>query len=455
MGDHVVKTSVLLTAYNGSNHLPVLLESLAAQTDRDFTVLMQDDGSSDETPSLLSAVSEHDNRFVFGNEQGLHLGAAGNFLSLLRQSDADYILLCDQDDFWEENKIAVLKQAIQDLEAQYGTDTPLLVHSDCSLVNESGEQIGDSFFRHQGWDPAAVTLPQLLVQNNVTGCTLIMNAALRKLVSAHAVAKDLFMHDWFIALTAAAFGRIAFVNRPLTRYFLSGCTGHVTLCDEVSQDLRKLCQKAREITLFHPVYAHFGERIPREEAEDILGLEHGKKNLLFFGLIREYKGLDILLRAFGQLDEGYQLIVAGEPYGSFIKYEEIIAASPAKDRIKLFTHYIKDSEVKVYFSAADLAVLPYRTATQSGISAIANHFDVPMVVTDVGGLRQAVGDSGTGLVADKADEESILAEIRKYFGDENLRTLCTGAIKVEKERLSWSSFGTKLLDFADNFYKTQ
>ena len=184
-------------------------------------------------------------------------------------------------------------------------------------------------------------------------------------------------------------------------------------------------------------------------------MEHGKKNLLFFGLIREYKGLDILLRAFGQLDEGYQLIVAGEPYGSFIKYEEIIAASPAKDRIKLFTHYIKDSEVKVYFSAADLAVLPYRTATQSGISAIANHFDVPMVVTDVGGLRQAVGDSGTGLVADKADEESILAEIRKYFGDENLRTLCTGAIKVEKERLSWSSFGTKLLDFADNFYKTQ
>ncbi len=246
-----------------------------------------------------------------------------------------------------------------------------------------------------------------------------------------------------------------FFDRPLTRYFLSGCTGHVTLCDEVSQDLRKLCPKAREITLFHPVYAHFGERIPREEAEDILGLEHGKKNLLFFGLIREYKGLDILLRAFGQLDEGYQLIVAGEPYGSFIKYEEIIAASTAKDRIKLFTHYIKDSEVKVYFSAADLAVLPYRTATQSGISAIANHFDVPMVVTDVGGLRQAVGDSGTGLVADKADEESILAEIRKYFGDENLRTLCTGAIKVEKERLSWSSFGTKLLDFADNFYKTQ
>ena len=214
----MVKTSVLLTAYNGSIHLPVLLESLAAQTDRDFTVLMQDDGSTDETPSLLNDISERDSRFVFGSEQGQHLGAAGNFLSLLRQSDADYVLLCDQDDFWEPDKIAALKQAILDQEAQYGTDMPLLVHSDCSLVNESGEPIGSSFFRHQGWDPAAVTLPQLLVQNNVTGCTLIMNAALRKLVSAHAVAKDLFMHDWFIALTAASFGRIAFLNRPLTRY---------------------------------------------------------------------------------------------------------------------------------------------------------------------------------------------------------------------------------------------
>lgn len=288
MGDHVVKTSVLLTAYNGSNHLPVLLESLAAQTDRDFTVLMQDDGSSDETPSLLSAVSKHDNRFVFGNEQGRHLGAAGNFLSLLRQSDADYILLCDQDDFWEENKIAVLKQAIQDLEAQYGTDTPLLVHSDCSLVNESGEQIGDSFFRHQGWDPAAVTLPQLLVQNNVTGCTLIMNAALRKLVSAHAVAKDLFMHDWFIALTAAAFGRIAFVNRPLTRYRQHGdnaigASAQSLLSRGVSA-LRNRQDARRRILLTYTHTAVFrklyGEDLPdeaRKVVDDYLATRHMHK----------------------------------------------------------------------------------------------------------------------------------------------------------------------------------
>ena len=152
-------------------------------------------------------------------------------------------------------------------------------------------------------------------------------------------------------------------DAPLTRYFLSGCSGNVTLCDEVSADLERIKPKSPKITLFHPVYAHFGERIPREEAENILGLEHGRKNLLFFGLIREYKGLDILLEAFGKLDSSYTLIVAGEPYGSFVKYEEIINRSPAKNRIKLFTNYIKDSEVKNYFSAADLAVLPYRAVS--------------------------------------------------------------------------------------------
>ena len=167
------------------------------------------------------------------------------------------------------------------------------------------------------------------------------------------------------------------------------------------------------------------------------------------------KGLDILLGAFGKLDSDYNLIVAGEPYGSFDKYQAIIDASPAKDRIHLFTNYIKDSEVKNYFSAADLVVLPYKSATQSGISAISNHFEVPMVVTDTGGLKQAVGESGTGLVADRADEECILEKIREFFGNENLRTLCISAIRAEKERLSWKTFSRKLLDFTDNLYKRQ
>ena len=213
-----MKTAVLLAAYNGSKYLPALLDSLRNQTDPDFFVIMQDDGSTDNTPEVLRSAAEQDIRFVFGSEQGQHLGAAGNFISLIRQARADRILLSDQDDLWEPDKIACLKQAMQEQENRFGAETPLLVHSDCSLINEAGDVIGESLFRHQGWDPAAVTLQQLLVQNNVTGCTLIMNEPLRRLVADHARAKELFMHDWFIALTAASFGRIAVVDRPLTRY---------------------------------------------------------------------------------------------------------------------------------------------------------------------------------------------------------------------------------------------
>ena len=218
MGCHLVRTAVLLAAYNGSSHLPELLDSLLSQTDPDFFVLMQDDGSDDATPVLLRDIADRDERFLFGAEQGSRLGAAGNFLSLIRQADADYCLLCDQDDIWEPEKIAMLKQAMRDMESRYRADTPLLIHSDCSLINQAGERIGGSFLRHQGWDPEALTLPRLLVQNNVTGCTLIMNHSLCRLIASHAEARDLFMHDWFIALTAASFGRIGFVDQPLTRY---------------------------------------------------------------------------------------------------------------------------------------------------------------------------------------------------------------------------------------------
>lgn len=241
-----------------------------------------------------------------------------------------------------------------------------------------------------------------------------------------------------------------FFDSPLTKYFLSGCSGNITLCDEVAADLRRLRPDASNLTLFHPVYSHFGERIGREEAENLLKIPHGKTNILFFGLIREYKGLDILLEAFNDLGPNFQLIVAGEPYGSFDKYRKIIDESPAKDRIHLYLNYIKDSEVKNYFSAADLAVLPYRSATQSGISAVSCHFGTPMVVTDTGGLRQSVGDAGLGLVAERAEKDCIVKEILRYFTEDGLQEKLSASIAEEKERLSWRTFCGKLTEYADN-----
>jgi glycosyltransferase involved in cell wall biosynthesis len=195
--------------------------------------------------------------------------------------------------------------------------------------------------------------------------------------------------------------------------------------------------------------------MPREAAEKKLGLKSGKKNILFFGLIRTYKGLDILLEAFGKLSEEYQLIIAGEPYGSFDKYQKIIDSLPNRQNVHTWLKYIKDSEVTDYFSAADIAVLPYRSATQSGISSVSYHFEVPMIVTDVGGLKETIGDRGTGIVAADGKPETIAAEIERYFSTPELKDGFTDNIRLEKERLSWKRFASGLIEFADelNFEK--
>ena len=246
-----------------------------------------------------------------------------------------------------------------------------------------------------------------------------------------------------------------FFDTPLTKYFLGGSDGCVTLCEAVGKDLLRLKPDARHIVIQHPLYSHFGLKKPREEAERKLGLELGKKNILFFGLIREYKGLDVLLEAFGELGPEYQLIVAGEPYGSFERYQEIISRLPAPDRVKTFLRYVKDSEVSDFFSAADVTVLPYRSATQSGISSVSYHFEVPMIVTATGGLKETIGDRGTGLVAEECTPEAVLEEIRRYFSDPGIRDSCIACIREEKERLSWSSFCGKLMDFAEELRATK
>lgn len=240
-----------------------------------------------------------------------------------------------------------------------------------------------------------------------------------------------------------------FFDTPLTKYFLGGSTGCITLCNAVAEDLLSIKPDARYTVIQHPLYSHFGVKKNREETEQKLGLKPGKKNILFFGLIRRYKGLDILLEAFGKLPDEYQLIIAGEPYGSFEPYQNIIDRLAGKDRIVKVLKYIKDSEVSDYFSAADLAVLPYRSATQSGISSVSYHFEVPMIVTDVGGLKETIGDRGTGLVVSEGTPEAICKEIENYFSNPGIAEECITNIRKEKERLSWSGFAEKLIRFTE------
>ena len=210
--------TVLLAAYNGEAFLPAQLASLQAQEDADFSVLMQDDGSRDGTAALLAQTAGRDPRFRLGACPGQHLGAIGNFWNLLGQTDAPYTALCDQDDVWRPRRLALGLAAMAAAEAELPPDTPVLVHGDCRLMAEDGSVLKESFFAHQGWDPGAVTLAPLLVQNNVTGCTVLMNAALRRLALEIGKPERMFMHDWFLALIAAAFGRVVFLPEALVDY---------------------------------------------------------------------------------------------------------------------------------------------------------------------------------------------------------------------------------------------
>lgn len=240
-----------------------------------------------------------------------------------------------------------------------------------------------------------------------------------------------------------------FFDEPLTKWFLKAVDGCVTMSDEVAADLLRWMPKARHTVLPHPLYTHFGDPAPREEAESRLGLQSGLKTLLFFGLIRKYKGLDILIEAFGSLPQDYQLLIAGEPYGSFEEYAQAMAANPNRDRIHLYNKYIQDSDVRYFFSASDAVVLPYRSATQSGVGALASHFEVPMIVTDTGSLRRTVEGRGTGIVVDKAEPGCVRDGIIRLFDTPGLREDCIAHIKSEKERLSWSEFCKGLLSFCE------
>lgn len=238
-----------------------------------------------------------------------------------------------------------------------------------------------------------------------------------------------------------------FFDAAFTRYFLRRNHGFVAMSASVERDLLSLSPGARCLRLPHPLYDHFGARLDPAEARSRLGLPGGKRVVLFFGFIRDYKGLDLLIEAFGSLDDRHLLVIAGETYGSFDGYRALIERSPMKDGIRVFNDYIPDARVPEFFSAADVCVLPYRSATQSGITSIAYHFDLPVIATDVGGLGEDVGGRKTGLVAGPPEPGAIAAAIRAYF-DGEMRPECVRNIARVKEEESWARFAERLIAFA-------
>ncbi len=234
------------------------------------------------------------------------------------------------------------------------------------------------------------------------------------------------------------------VDRPFNRYFLGAVDGFVYMSEQVHGEL-KAYTSAPMLFSPHPMFENFGEAVDRGEACRRLGLDPDIRYMLFFGLIRDYKGLDLLLRAWASArPEGYRLIVAGEFYASREKYVSLIDESGLRDEVALHDRFIPDEEVRYYFSAADCLVLPYRSATQSGVTQIAYNFSLPMIVTEVGGLPEIVSDGRTGLVC-APTAEGIADALRRIREGDTLRRLRDNFAE-ERKRFSWSAMCDRLTE---------
>ncbi|MBR4198346.1 MAG: glycosyltransferase [Bacteroidales bacterium] len=245
------------------------------------------------------------------------------------------------------------------------------------------------------------------------------------------------------------------LDRFLPPYFVKSMYGFMALSESVVKDIehfdKRGCPKSFSP---HPIYDHYGIRLGRDEALQLLNLDPKYRYVLFFGFIRAYKGLDMLIDAFADhwlKHSDIKLIVAGEFYGDSTPYLSQIDQLGIADKIVLCTDFIPDGEVNRYFSAADIVAQPYKTATQSGVTQIAFHFEKAMLVTNVGGLPEIVPDGKIGYVVEP-DSEQIAAALRKFF-EENKREEFEKNIVEEKQKYSWSRFTDTLKALADSITK--
>ena len=233
-----------------------------------------------------------------------------------------------------------------------------------------------------------------------------------------------------------------FYDRVLNLYFLRSVDGFVYMSEAVKSDLDTYGLGKPALFSPHPLFDTYGQRVDRTEACTRLGLDPQTDYTMFFGYIRDYKGLDLLIDAWAMLHkrgltEGRKLLVVGEVYGADTKYTEQIARLGLEDEVVMHTRFVPDGEVADYFSVAQMVALPYKSATQSGVTQVAYAFGVPRIVTRVGGLAEIVPDGGVGLLAD-VSAESVAEAIEKAWQEGNLDRFREG-IEREKHRFSWDA----------------
>lgn len=233
----------------------------------------------------------------------------------------------------------------------------------------------------------------------------------------------------------------------LAKYFVNSVDGFIAMSDSVLTDLNKFDTKKPRAFSPHPLFDNFGAAITKPEAYEKLGLAINEEYILFFGFIRDYKGLDLLLQAMA--DErvrnlNMKLIVAGEFYTDAKPYADLIEQLGIRDRLILKTDFIPDDEVRNYFCAADMVVQPYKHATQSGVTQICYHFDRPMLVTNVGGLPEIVPHGKVGYVVEPEPKAIADAIVDFYANHQEMRM--RDFIRIEKKKYAWSALLQKIAE---------
>lgn len=229
-------------------------------------------------------------------------------------------------------------------------------------------------------------------------------------------------------------------DRLFGRYFTRSVDGFVAMSDSVLEDLNQFDTVKPRVFCRHPLYDNFGAKASREEALKFLGLDPKQRYMLFFGLIRDYKGLDLLLKAYADSrfrKMNVKLIVAGEFYSGSEKYFEMEKELGLEGMIVWKSDFVPDSEVRYCFGAADIIVQPYKSATQSGVTQIAYHFEKPMLVTNVGGLAEIVPDGKVGYVVEP--DSAQIADALVDFFENSRQDQFTEGILSEKKQYAWSN----------------
>jgi D-inositol-3-phosphate glycosyltransferase len=239
----------------------------------------------------------------------------------------------------------------------------------------------------------------------------------------------------------------SFADRILTKYFTRSIDGAIVMSRSVGEDLNQFRVNIPVLYNPHPLYDNYGSLLSREEALKKLSLAEGFSYLLFFGFIRAYKGLDLLIDAFADKrlrNKKLKLIVAGEFYDDDAPYKRQIKKNDIGNDVILYDHFIDENEVAIFFSAADLIVQPYRSATQSGVTQIAYHFGKPMLVTNVGGLSEIVIDGKCGYVVEP-DPKAIADSIIDFIDNNRNNQFSEGVVK-EKEKFTWNKLIASITD---------